>query len=189
MYLDAVKSFPKGDLKLRTDKGTASHIKTDVFKKQMWYGYEGEAGQGSGLIPLHPDRVREIIKMNRDGKKPADLNDYMDVTVEEEPDYTNVVGQDSLNRFEHIFKKKKRSGNRRNKPGGQAGRGQGNKQQGNKPKTNQQKQGRQQKQNDQKGPQAKKEGGNPNNKGGQNKRRSNNNRRRKPNNSSNENKS
>jgi hypothetical protein len=189
MYLDAVKAFPKGDLKLRTEKGTASHIKTDVFKKQMWYGYDGEAGIGSGLIPLHPDRVREIIKMNRNGKKPADLNDYMDVTVVEEPDYTNVVGQDSLNRFEHIFKKKKRSGNRRKK-GGQEANAQGNKQQGTKQqKGNQQKQGSQQKQNNQKGPQAKNQGGgNPNNKGGgQNKRRSNNNRRKKPNNNSNNN--
>ena len=183
MYLDAVKAFPKGDLKLRTEKGTASHIKTDVFKKQMWYGYDGEAGIGSGLIPLHPDRVREIIKMNRNGKKPADLNDYMDVTVVEEPDYTNVVGQDSLNRFEHIFKKKKRSGNRRKKPSGQA---QGNKQQGNKPKTNQQKKGNQQ--NNSKGPQAQKQGGSPNNKGGQNKRRPNN-RKKKPNNNNNEKKS
>lgn len=115
MYLDAIKVFPKGELKLRTEKGTASHIKTDVFKKQMWYAYDGEAGTGSGLIPLHPDRVREIISMNRNGKKPADLNDYMDVVEEEVPDYTNVVGQDSLNRFEHLFTKKKKrrpSGNR-----------------------------------------------------------------------------
>ena len=136
MYLDAIKAFPKGDLKLRTDKGTASHIKTDVFKKQMWYGYDGEAGIGSGLIPLHPDRVREIIKMNKDGKKPADLNDYMDTVEIKEPDYTNVVGQDSLNRFEHIFKKKKK---------GSGGRGRGTKnrnqpQKGQQPKNQQKKQ-------------------------------------------------
>jgi len=206
MYLDAVKAFPKGDLKLRTEKGTASHIKTDVFKKQMWYGYDGEAGIGSGLIPLHPDRVREIIKMNRDGKKPADLNDYMDVTVVEEPDYTNVVGQDSLNRFEHIFKKKKRSGNRRKKATTSAGGGQSNnKQQANKPKNNQQKKKQNNQKPNSKGPQAKntntntnakgnsnggakKQGGAPNAKGGQNKRRSNN-RRKKPNNNNNEKKS
>lgn len=117
MYLDALKAFPKGDLKLRTEKGSATHIKTDVFKQQMWYAYDGEAGIGSGLIPLKPDRVREIIKLNKDGKKPADLNDFIEMVEVAEPDYTNVVGQDSLNRFEHIFKKKKsrkgrRTGNR-----------------------------------------------------------------------------
>ena len=115
MYLDAIKAFPKGDLKLRTDKGTAAHIKTDVFKKQMWYVYEGE--KSSGLIPLHPDRVREIIRMNKDGKKPFDLVEFMEKVEVAEPDYTNVVGQDSLNRFEHTFKKKKKSNNR-NKKGG-----------------------------------------------------------------------
>lgn len=119
MYLDAIKAFPKGDLKLRTEKGTATHIKTDVFKKQMWYAYDGEKGGGSGLVPIHPDRVREIIALNRDGKKPIDLNDFIEAVVVQEPDYTNVVGQDSLNRFDQHFKKKrkKRPSNRGNKPG------------------------------------------------------------------------
>ena len=107
MYLDGLKAFPKGDVKLRTEKGTAVHIKTDVFKKQMWYAYEGEAGIGSGLIPLHPDQVRDIIRKNKDGQKPMDLNEYIVVEEKEVTDYTNVVGQDSLNRFEHIFKTKK----------------------------------------------------------------------------------
>lgn len=114
MYLDALKAFPKGELKLRTNKGNASFIKTDVFKKQMWYVYEGDAGIGLGLIPLSPERVREIIRLNKEGKTPDDLIDFVEETVVKEPDYTNVVGQDSLNRFEHIFKKKK---NKRNKQG------------------------------------------------------------------------
>ncbi|NRA11291.1 MAG: hypothetical protein HRT57_04975 [Crocinitomicaceae bacterium] len=120
MYLDAIKAFPKGDLKLRTEKGTAAHIKTDVFKQQMWYVYEGDSG--SGLISLKPDRVREIIRMNKDGKKPHDLVEFMETVEVKEPDYTNVVGQDDLNRFDKMFKKKKKSnktrqgGNNRNRP-------------------------------------------------------------------------
>lgn len=126
MYLDAMKAFPKGDLKLRTEKGTAIHIKTDVFKQEMWYAYEGDFA--SGLLPLKPERVREVIRMNKEGKKPADLKDFMELVVVDEPDYTNVVGQDSLNRFEHAFKKKKKkrpakkggspqaNGNRTNNP-------------------------------------------------------------------------
>ena len=114
MYLDAIKVFPKGELKLRTGIGTAIHIKTDVFKKQMWYVYEGDAGVGKGLIAVHPDRVREIVRLNKDGKKPDDLLEYVEPVEVVRPDYDNVDGQDSLNRFEHIFKKKKRrpSGNR-----------------------------------------------------------------------------
>lgn len=131
MYLDAMKAFPKGDLKLRTEKGTAIHIKTDVFKQEMWYAYEGDFA--SGLLPLKPERVREVIRMNKEGKKPADLKDFMEVVVVDEPDYTNVVGQDSLSRFEHAFKKKKKkrpvkkggspqaNGNRNNNPNAKKG--------------------------------------------------------------------
>ncbi len=125
MYLDAIKAFPKGETKLRTEKGSAIHIKTDVFKKQMWYVYEGEAG-GSGLIAMHPDRVREVLRMNKEGKKPADLNEFVapEKVLVAAPDYENVVGQDSLNRFEHIFKKKRKGGG--NQPNANGGRSGGN---------------------------------------------------------------
>ncbi len=108
MYLESIKSFPTSDTKLYTEKGMAFHIKTDVFKRQLWYLYEGEAGVGSGLIALSPERVREIAKMNKNGKKPADLKDFEEAVVRKEPDYDNVVGQDSLNRFDSAFKSKKR---------------------------------------------------------------------------------
>ncbi len=121
MYLDALKAFPKGDLKLKTEKGIAFHVKTDVFKKEMWYAYDDGKGAGSKLVALKPERVREIIRQNKEGKKPFDLSDFIDIPEVATPDYTNVVGQDDLNRFEHIFKKKKkrpnkkRRGNNRNK--------------------------------------------------------------------------
>lgn len=121
MYLDAMKAFPKADLRLQTEKGSAVHIKTDVFKQEMWYAYTGEVG--GGLIPLKPERVREIIKMNRDGEKPRDLKDFVEFTEVAKPDYENVVGQDSLNRFDKLFKKKKnkgkgnKQGNRQNPQG------------------------------------------------------------------------
>lgn len=108
MYLDALKSFPKSDTKLYSEKGTAVHVKTDVFKRQMWYMYLGEAAIGSGLIPLSPERVQEVVKQNKSGNKPKDLADFVETIEVVEPDYSNVVGQDSLNRFEHVFKNKKK---------------------------------------------------------------------------------
>jgi len=113
MYLDALKAFPKGDLKLRTEKGIAFHVKTDVFKKEMWYAYDDGKGSGSSLVALKPERVREIVRQNKDGKKPYDLSDFIDIPEVVTPDYTNVVGQDDLNRFEHIFKKKKKRPNKK----------------------------------------------------------------------------
>ena len=113
MYLDALKAFPKGDLKLRTDKGSAYHVKTDVFRQEMWYAFEGDAAAGSGLVPLKPERVREVLRLNKDGKKPADLREFAEEVVVKVPDYTNVVGQDSLNRFDSTFKKKKKRPNKK----------------------------------------------------------------------------
>ena len=126
MYLDALKAFPKGDLKLRTEKGTAMHVKTDVFKKEMWYAYDDGKGGGSSLVPLKPERVREIIRQNKDGKKPFDLADFIETVEVEKPDYTNVVGQDDLNRFEHIFKKKKKRRPNKSRGGGKQKEGNNN---------------------------------------------------------------
>ena len=63
MYLEGIKEFPKTDIKLKTQKGNAFHVKTDVFKKTMWYSYPGE----SELFSMTPNRVKEIIEMNRSG--------------------------------------------------------------------------------------------------------------------------
>ena len=136
-YLDALKKFPRSDIKLKTKKGMAFHVKTDVFKEQMWYIQEDSNNPGAGgFIPLTPERVIEIIKMNKAGELPQDLKDFMEEIEVEVPDYTDVVGQDSLNRFEHVFKRKK-SKKRKKKPGAPSNNNSGNKQQaqgGNKPK-------------------------------------------------------
>ncbi len=105
-YLDALKTFPKSSTKLKTEKGRAVHIKTDVFKQEMWYGYEDDISLG--LFSLKPNRVKEIIRLNKEGKKPKDLKGFLEVEETKELDYTNVVGQDSLTRFEHAFKKRKK---------------------------------------------------------------------------------
>ncbi|MDC0459537.1 regulatory iron-sulfur-containing complex subunit RicT [Crocinitomicaceae bacterium] len=104
MYLEGLSEFPKTDIKLKTQKGNAYHFKTDVFRKTMWYAYPGE----SELYSLSPDRVKEIIEMNRNGKTPSNLADYeiQKELVSEDVGYSNVVGQDSVSRFESKFKKK-----------------------------------------------------------------------------------
>lgn len=105
MYLDAIKSFPPAETKLYTEKGTAFHVKTDVFKRLMWFVPDG----GGEFIPLTPERVKEIMAMNANKQKPHDLKDFsLKIEVVEEPVYSNVVGQDSLNRFDTNFKKKKK---------------------------------------------------------------------------------
>lgn len=119
MYLDAIKSMPKIDGKLQTEKGDAIHMKTDVFKRIIWYAYKGE----TGMVALSPERVAEIKKLNKEGIKPKDLAEFAQVKEKvEEIGYQNVVGQDSLTRFEKNFSNnKKRRPNRKPRkpnPGG-----------------------------------------------------------------------
>jgi hypothetical protein len=111
MYLDAIKSFPKTETKLQTEKGDAYYIKTDVFKRVMWYAYQGE----NGLIALSPERVKEINRMNKAGEKPKELIEFVLSEKVIEIGYSNVVGQDSVNRFEKNFVKKKNNNNRNKK--------------------------------------------------------------------------
>jgi len=127
-YVDALKDFPDNVSKLKTEKGRAFHFKTDIFKRTMWFTYEDAPDK---LIPLSVDRVNEIIALNNDGKKVADLRDFVEeVVVVEEPDFENVVGQDSLTRFDNRGsnsgkkkRRKNRNRNNQNKPQGQKTQG------------------------------------------------------------------
>jgi cell fate regulator YaaT (PSP1 superfamily) len=105
-YLDALKEFPESNVRLETIKGSAFHQKTDIFKRLLFYSYTDDPGNFIAL-PVH--RVKEIIALNKEGKKPeALLSEKEKVRVEKMPDYENVVGQDSLTRFDNQRRKKKK---------------------------------------------------------------------------------
>ncbi len=111
-YLDALKEFPQIDNKrLATDKGFAFHQKTDIFKRIIWWSYTSEPDV---FIPLTIARTKEIFKLNAEDKKPADLlepKQFKDIAEAKLPDYENVVGQDSLTRFDD----RKKANNNKNK--------------------------------------------------------------------------
>lgn len=111
-YLDAIKDFPDATLKLETQKGRAFHQKTDIFKKMMWYSYTDDP---SNFIAVPIERVKEIIELNKKGEKPEDLVTRGNFIIEKTPDYENVVGQDSLTRFDNK-KKKRKNKNKKRKP-------------------------------------------------------------------------
>jgi cell fate regulator YaaT (PSP1 superfamily) len=113
-YLEALKEFPKTEVKLQTEKGTAVCQKTDIFKGYMWYAYEGE---WMNWHKLTASQASEIVALNKKNKKVASLEDYADELIEDTKiDFENVVGQDSLTRFDSPKRKKKRRNNRsRNK--------------------------------------------------------------------------
>jgi len=110
-YLDALKSFPKTEVKLRTDKGTAVCQKTDIFKGYMWYAYEGE---WMNWHLLTTSQANEIIAVNAKNEKVANLEDYATDLIEDtKVDFENVVGQDSLTRFDTPKNQNRKKNNRR----------------------------------------------------------------------------
>ena len=109
-YLDALDGFPKSDVKLATEKGMAVCQKTDIFKGLLWYAYEKE---GMNWHQLSLDKVKEIIAINKKGNKVASLEEFIEDTIVPDKElFSNVVGQDSLTRFD---RPKQSRGRRRNK--------------------------------------------------------------------------
>ncbi len=110
-YLDALKAFPKTDIKLQTEKGTAVCQKTDIFKGHMWYAYEGEWMNWHRITTT---QANEIIALNVKKQKVASLEEYASEIVEDtKTEFENVVGQDSLTRFDSPKRHNKRKNNRR----------------------------------------------------------------------------
>lgn len=97
-YLDALKDFPKTEVKLHTKKGTAVCQKIDIFKGLLWYSYEGD---WSNWHTLTTAQANEIIKAHEKKETVGSLEEFeMDDKKESTPDFNNAVGQDSLTRFD-----------------------------------------------------------------------------------------
>ncbi|BAO75633.1 stage 0 sporulation family protein [Winogradskyella sp. PG-2] len=112
-YLDALKAFPKKDIKLYTEKGTAVCQKTDIFKGLMWFAYEGE---WMNWHIITTDQANKIIAKNKKKEKVASLEEYAAEHIQDtKNDFENVVGQDSLTRFDNPKSKNKRKNNRNNR--------------------------------------------------------------------------
>jgi len=105
-YLDALKDFPKSDVVLKTEKGNGVFIKMDIFKNLLWYTYKDDR---SKWYKLTLQQVQEIIDVNQKNQLASSLEDFENELVEEKiNDFENVVGQDSLTRFDTPKRNKRR---------------------------------------------------------------------------------
>ena len=111
MYLEALKNFPPSDCKLKTQKGIAFCQKADIFKETLWFSYKDEPATWH---TLSKDQVLEILELNKKNQKVASLEEYAaDNVTEDKATFENVVGQDSLTRFDRPNRKKRRKKKRR----------------------------------------------------------------------------
>lgn len=102
-YVEAQKGFPSKDIPLETKDATFYHFKTDVFGGIMQYS--SSPSMAANIVSVPVDRVKEIIALNKQGIK---VDSLLLESGEQEKvtDYENVVGQDSLTRFDKKKKKK-----------------------------------------------------------------------------------
>jgi len=126
MYVEAIKDFPESNVKLKTKKGDAFMQKMDIFRRKLWYSYISEP---SHFIELNLDKVQEVLAQNKQGESPESLEMFVQAYVEEpKHDYENVVGQDSITRFDKNRTSKRSNKNRHsknNKTNNSKGRDQG----------------------------------------------------------------
>ncbi len=115
IYLDALQDFPSQDTKIFTEKGLAFCQKVDIFKEMLWFSYKDDAANWHMLTK---QQVNELVARNKKKEKITSLEDYALENIEEKTTvFENVVGEDSLTRFDKPKnnKKKRRNNNRRNK--------------------------------------------------------------------------
>ncbi|MBD1259961.1 hypothetical protein HZY62_05125 [Maribacter polysiphoniae] len=114
LYLDALKDFPSQDTKLFTEKGMAFCQKADIFKSKLWFSYKEDP---SNWHMLSKEQVVEIINKNRKKEKVASLEEYAvdNIVDDDKVVFENVVGQDSLTRFDRPKRRTNKSNNNNKK--------------------------------------------------------------------------
>ena len=106
-YVEGSKKMPSREIVLQTLDGEYYHFKTDIFKSEITYSTSKEFP--ANLVTISASRAFEVISMNKRGNKPQSLNN-VNSAKEEKKEFTDVVGQDSVTRFDKGVKKK--SGNK-----------------------------------------------------------------------------
>ncbi|MCM1332163.1 MAG: hypothetical protein NC248_06095 [Bacteroides sp.] len=117
-YVESVKRMPSRDTTLETIDGTYYHFKSDIFKREITYSTDKSVA--ANLVTISADRAFEVISMNKRGEKPEKLGIENGDKKSERKEFVDLVGQDSLTRFDKAKKKKKKSsGNNGGQPKGQ----------------------------------------------------------------------
>jgi cell fate regulator YaaT (PSP1 superfamily) len=108
-YFEAQKKFPAKEIQLETKDATYYYFKTEVFKGLI--SYSTSQNFAANLVTIPAARAFEVIGMNKRGQKPLNLSEDADEKAPKKEDF-DILGQDSLTRFDHLKKKKKKKNKR-----------------------------------------------------------------------------
>jgi len=113
VYAEAQRDIPSKDIVLETSDCSYYLFKADIFKRTMTYSTSKDFPANAITIPV--DRAKQIIALNKKGMKVESLSDVVEVEVKSE--FGDILGQDSLNRFDKSKKSNKnKSRNRGDHP-------------------------------------------------------------------------
>lgn len=103
-YAEAQKQLPGKDIVLETKDGSYYYFKPDILSRKITYSTDKNIPVN--LVTIDARRAFEIIALNKQGIKV----DSLEVAIDEEPakEYGDIIGQDSLTRFDKSKKKKKK---------------------------------------------------------------------------------
>ncbi len=109
-YVEVIKKMPPKNVRLETADATYYHFKTDIFKREITYSTDKNLA--SNLVTLDPERVFEIIALNKAGEKPMTLLREADAAAadaERAAAVKDILDQDELTRFDKKKRRKKKS--------------------------------------------------------------------------------
>ena len=129
-YAEAQRRLPSREIVLETKDCNYYHFKTDIFKREITYSTSKSVA--ANLVTIPAKRAFDIINMNKRGDKPLSLEADTKQQLSNRRETQDILGQDSVTRFDSVKNKKKK------RPTGNGGNGNNNG--GNKNNKNRQKQ-------------------------------------------------
>lgn len=121
-YTEASAEMPPKDAVLLTKDSEYHLFKTDILARKVTYSTDKHLA--ANLVTIDADRALEIIKINRQGDRVESLDNGASQAAEKPVEYVELVGQDSLTRFDKSGKKGKQ-GQRQKRQGHSQGQNQG----------------------------------------------------------------
>lgn len=104
-YIEAGRRFPPKDAVLLTTDGEYYFFKSDILKGEVTYSTDKSVP--ANLVTVSTKRAFEIIALNKQGVKPDSISSARN-GADAPTGFVNMIGQDSLTRFDKNKRKKKK---------------------------------------------------------------------------------
>lgn len=110
-YMEALKDIPTIEERITITRGQATLVKTDIFRKLMWFSFDKDDNWYS--VPV--DRVVEIMELNKKGIIPSSFEDLREEKdVEEER--SNMTVNSDLARLDKKYSNNKNKKKKKDRP-------------------------------------------------------------------------